>query len=122
MSEFVLQFGQCRHDIERKIAAECDRRFAFGHSFTAFGGDDDHTIGCADSVKCRSRLSFQNVDTFNVVRVDIYRAVGKVHAAYTTVVLYVRIYVRSTGHCHSVDYVKRRVISGERTCATDRDL
>ena len=65
---------------------------------------------------------FKNVDTFNIIRVDIYRTVGEVGSAHTTIVLYVCTNVRRTGYWHSVDNVKRSVVTREGTCTTDGDL
>ena len=108
--------------IEADIRREANLRFAFFQPFTTFGCDDNHTIGSTDTIKCRSSLSFQDVDTFNIIRVDIYRTVGEVGSAHTTIVLNVCANVRRTGYRHSVDNVKRSVVTRERTCTTDGDL
>ena len=48
---------------------------------------------------------------------DVYK-----RQAHTTIVLYVCTNVRRTGYRHSVDNVKRSVVTREGTCTTDGDL
>ena len=118
----LLELRQTADYIEADIRREANLRFAFFQSFTTLGCDDNHTIGSTDTIKCRSSLSFQDVDTFNIIRVDIYRTVGEVRSAHTTIVLNVCANIRRTGHRHSVNNVKRSVVTRERTCTTDSDL
>ena len=117
-----LELRQTTDYIEADIRREANLRFAFFQSFTTLGCDDNHTIGSTDTIKCRSSLSFQNVDTFNIIRVDIHCTVGEVRSAHTTIVLNVCANIRRTGHRHSVNNVKRSVVTRERTCTTDSDL
>ena len=117
-----LELRQTTDYIEADIGREANLRFTFFQSFTAFGRDDNHTIGSADTIKRRSSLTFQNVDTFNIIRVDIHCTVGEVRSAHTTIVLNVCANIRRTGHRHSVNNVKRSVVTRERTCTTDGDL
>ena len=81
LSIYILMFVLAAQCLGTDVGRESDDRL--GSIFaTTLGRDDDYTVRSADTIKGRSCLTLQHVDTLNVLRINIDATVGEVGIRY----------------------------------------